>query len=300
MTRFSLILTFLVVIAIATADKHKIFYKSLQQAAYECDRYEGSGHCHVRCTTLVTRDWNDRVGLSSAYDRYFQPDPNDQCNVNRTQACLRTKVFTIPPLSPCERASESVKCYLDQFGEINTTAAQFVRFTSVQDRQIVLECAAILGYSMDQLDKLLRDWEFKRMETRCLYRCFLIRSGLYSDADGLAMPRLYVMCGGYEESFYQRVEQCVTKVRQEVPCDDKCTLAQRMAIECIGADYQVGDIGKVSINRAVDGARINNINLSTVNSAINASNTETRNTLNIIKDNSDTVNYGDVNTFDAL
>uniref|UniRef100_A0A023EPA2 Putative cpij008161 odorant-binding protein n=1 Tax=Aedes albopictus TaxID=7160 RepID=A0A023EPA2_AEDAL len=222
-------------------DRHKIVYKSLQQATNECTQYNVQGGCLPRCVTLTTRDWNDTLGISSVYSRFFHPDPNDICSNNRTQRCLNSKITTIPQQNSCLRASESVQCYLDQYGQVNTTIPQFIRFTILQDAQLFYECAAILGYS-HQLDTLLNDWEFKRQETRCVLRCFMIRSGLYSEPKGLNMARYYVLCGGYEDGFYQQAAECASRLRQEVPCEDKCTLAQRMATECIGVDYATSSI----------------------------------------------------------
>lgn len=228
---------------VAAIDRHKIVYKSLQEATNECNQYNIQGGCLSRCVTQITRDWSDAVGMSPVYSRFFRLDQNDQCSNNRTQRCLEGKAATIPSHKTCLRAHESVQCYMDQYGEVNPVDPQFIRFTNLQDAQLVYECAAMLGYSsLDQMNTLLRDSEFKLHETRCVFRCFMIRSGLYSDSEGLNMPRYYVLCGGYEDGFYQHVAQCSARLLQEVPCDNKCTLAQRMATECIGIDYATSSV----------------------------------------------------------
>ncbi|XP_021706579.1 general odorant-binding protein 45-like [Aedes aegypti] len=298
MFRIGLIFASFAVVSIIAVDRHKIVYKSLQEAAVECGQYTIKGQCLGRCETLITRDWNDTTGMSPAYSRFFQPDPVDECNLNRTQRCLQTKVYTVPRPRTCQRASESIQCYLDQFGQVNLTTPQFIRFTPLQDDQIVLECAAIMGYTYEQVYAWIRESAFQRPETRCIYRCFLIRSGLYSDSEGLNMARFYVLCGGYEEDFYQRVEQCAARLRQEVPCNDKCTLAQRLAIECIGADYQAGNLATNTNSKAVEGSRVQNINLNARDSSITASNVESGNIITISRTDSDTYVYGDTNYFD--
>ncbi|KXJ72464.1 hypothetical protein RP20_CCG017937 [Aedes albopictus] len=295
MIKFGLILATVAVVSVTAVDRHKIVYKSLQRAAYECGQYSAVGPCLGRCETLVTRDWNDTKGMSPAYSRFFVPDPVDQCNLNRTERCLLNKVYTVPRSRSCVRANESVQCYLDQYGQVNLTAPQFIRFTPLIDDQIVRDCSAMVGLSMEQVYAWLRESSFNRSETRCVYRCFLIRSGLYSDAEGLNMARFYVLCGGYEEEFYHQVEQCAARLRQEVPCDDKCTLAQRLATECIGANYQAGNMAVNTNSKALEGSRVNNIVVNAKDSTLTASNTESDNTISISRTNSDTIVYGDTN-----
>nr|XP_029710063.1 general odorant-binding protein 45-like [Aedes albopictus] len=151
MIKFGLILATVAVVSVTAVDRHKIVYKSLQRAAYECGQYSAVGPCLGRCETLVTRDWNDTKGMSPAYSRFFVPDPVDQCNLNRTERCLLNKVYTVPRSRSCVRANESVQCYLDQYGQVNLTAPQFIRFTPLIDDQIVRDCSAMVGLSMEQV-----------------------------------------------------------------------------------------------------------------------------------------------------
>ncbi|XP_062558060.1 general odorant-binding protein 45-like [Armigeres subalbatus] len=243
--QFGILLTTFVATATALrVRRHKVAHKSLQEASIECNKYNVHGDCLARCVTLLTRDWYDSSnGISPVYSRFFQPGTHDRCGIDRTQKCLQARVPTTTSLDTCYRATASVQCYMDQYGEVNVTTPQFIRFTILQDARLVYECATMLGYSSpEQLNALLNDKEFLRLETRCVMRCFMIRSGLYSDSEGLNMARYYVQCGGYEDNFYERVAQCSVKLRQEIPCEDKCTLSQRLATECIGVDYATSTI----------------------------------------------------------
>ncbi|EAT48136.1 AAEL000833-PA [Aedes aegypti] len=224
-------------VSFCSCNQHKIVQKSLGKANDECVSYGSSEQCLARCVTLVTRDWNETVGLSSVYDRFYQPDPEDLCNTNRTQRCLEALQSTVAPEDKCLRAAGSVQCYLDQYGQVDMATSRFVKSAPVQQQQIIWECGAMLGYSGDQILRSIDDKDYSMQETRCLYRCYLIRSGMYTDEGGLNMERFYVACGGYEDEFYRNVTECAARVRSSTRCDDRCTLAQRLASECIGTRY---------------------------------------------------------------
>ncbi|XP_062558062.1 general odorant-binding protein 45-like [Armigeres subalbatus] len=225
-----------------------IVQKSLSVINEECGLYSPPDLCLERCVTLLTRDWNETVGLSLVYDRFFEPDPTDRCNTNRTLRCLQEIDAGIAPQEKCRRAAGSVQCYMDQYGRVNLEAARFVPPTPLQQMLIIWECGAMLGYSGNQILGSIADSKFDMQETRCLFRCYLIRSGMYSDTDGLNMERFYVACGGYEDEFYRAVRQCTNRVRSSTPCEDRCTLAQRLAVECIGERYnQKLDAGPTNI-----------------------------------------------------
>lgn len=227
---------FLALTTIAFCVHHKIVQKSLQRASSECVLYGSSDQCLARCITLITRDWNDAVGILSVYDRFYRPNPSDQCSSNRTQRCLHAQELRTAPEKVCLRAAEAVQCYLDQYGQVILDEPKFVRTTDLQKQQIIRDCGAMLGHSEQRMLELVADSEFLLQDTRCLYRCYQIRSGMYNDVHGLNMERFYVACGGYEDDFNQSAIQCMANVRKSIPCD-KCTLAQRMTIECIGDRY---------------------------------------------------------------
>ncbi|KXJ72466.1 hypothetical protein RP20_CCG017939 [Aedes albopictus] len=293
MAQFGILIATLLSQLVTASDRHKIVYKSLQQATNECNQYDVQGGCLPRCVTQITRDWNDTLGMSPVYSRFFEPNPNDVCSNNRTQRCLQTKNATIPTHKSCLRASEAVQCYLDQYGVVNTIVPQYVRFTTYQDVQILFDCAAILGYwNVEQLDAILRD-----PDTRCVIRCAMIRSGLYSDAEGLNMARYYVQCGGYDDGFYQRAAECEARLRQEVPCEDKCLLAQRMASECIGEDYETSIMQRkgntYNTIYAIQGSDVYNIDGQNANSNVAMTSIQRDKTVNIENVNSDFYKYGD-------
>ncbi|XP_065077870.1 general odorant-binding protein 45-like [Ochlerotatus camptorhynchus] len=264
MQRFGIFLVLLALTTIAFCDHHKIVLKSLQRASRECTLYGTTDQCLARCTTLITRDWNDTVGILSVYDRFYKPDPSDRCNSNRTQRCLHAQELTATPDRVCLRASEAVQCYLDQFGQVIQDEPKFVRTTALQKQQIIKDCGAMLGHSEERMQELLADSEYLLQETRCLFRCYQIRSGMYNDVQGLNMERFYVACGGYEDDFNQSAAQCIADVRNVVPCD-KCTLAQRMTMECIGNRYDQTITNGDSTNRATDNGKIIVINQANQN-----------------------------------
>lgn len=248
MKHFSFSLTAVLFVNSVYCDRHKIVEKSLQRTGIECHQYDPQEDCMARCQTLLTHDWDDNVGMQSVYDRFFQPSPVDGCNFNRTQRCLSTKLPKIPPEDKCIRASESIQCYLDQFGEVMMDTPKYVRSSWLQERQIFRECAAMLGFSEQRILQVQNDTDYSLQDSRCLLRCFMIRSGLYSDSDGLNLERFYVACGGYDDEFYRNVTQCITNVRASSPCD-RCSLAHRLVMECIGSQYDVTnqDISKCNL-----------------------------------------------------
>nr|XP_029710110.1 general odorant-binding protein 45-like [Aedes albopictus] len=220
----------------ASCSRHKIVEKSLSGTGTECRQYDPPWDCMARCQTLLTRDWTDSAGMRSPYDRFFRPVPNDRCNMNRTQRCLQDKPSTIPYGRTCLRANESVQCFLSQFGEVIMDQPKYVAPSRTQEDAIFFECGAMLGFSRQRVAEVLYYGQFSLPEVSCLVRCFLIRSGLYSDNDGLTLERFYVACGGYDEEFYRNVTLCIANVESAGLCD-KCAKAQRLALECIGKQY---------------------------------------------------------------
>ncbi|XP_001651313.2 general odorant-binding protein 45-like [Aedes aegypti] len=218
--------------------RHKIVQKSLAGTGIECQQYDPPWNCAVRCQTLLTRDWVDSTGMQSPYDRFFQPDPNDQCYMNRTQRCLLDKQLTVPRNKLCLRADSSVQCFLIQSGQVIMDQPKFVAPSRLLENQIFLECGTMLGFSRQRIWEILYKGEFTLPEISCLVRCFLIRSGLYDDKSGLNLERFYVACGGYDDAFYHNVTKCIANVEAAGQCD-KCTRAQRLALECVGSQYPI-------------------------------------------------------------
>ncbi|XP_065077869.1 general odorant-binding protein 45-like [Ochlerotatus camptorhynchus] len=255
MKHFSLALAVVIFVSSVDCDRHKIVEKSLQRTGVECHQYNPPENCMARCQTLLTHDWNDMTGMQSVYDRFFQPSPVDRCNFNRTQRCLSAKLPKIAPEKKCIRASESIQCYLDQFGEVMVDIPKFVRSSGLQEQQIYRECATMMGFSKQRFLQVLNDTDYSLQDSRCLLRCFMIRSGLYSDNGGLNLERFYVACGGYDDEFYHNVTQCIKDVRASSTCD-RCSLAHRLVMECIGSQYDVNKLNFYQYNDDVD--QVNN------------------------------------------
>ncbi|XP_062558066.1 general odorant-binding protein 45-like [Armigeres subalbatus] len=239
MNKLSVALVILTLLAsTANCHQHKIVQKSLSGTNVECLRYGPPWDCVARCQTLLTRDWVDSTGMRSAYDRFYQPDPNDQCNLNRMWRCLNSSLSAASPDQVCLRTEKTIQCYLDQYGEVIQNQSRYVAPSRLQETQIFIECGAMLGISPQRVLEVLNKGEFELPEVSCLVRCFLVRSGLYNDESGLALERFYVACGGYDDEFYLNVKLCIANVRAAGACD-KCTMAQRLALKCIGNQYPI-------------------------------------------------------------
>uniref|UniRef100_A0A182SV61 Uncharacterized protein n=1 Tax=Anopheles maculatus TaxID=74869 RepID=A0A182SV61_9DIPT len=226
--------------------------KNVAQAQEECVRYLGipcarlavyndyiypndtETQCMVRCMGINLGWWNDIQGVQEpAIRHYFHPDPDDAQHDRRTYHCLKSQRLDnpTPHADACERAYESFRCYYEQYGNIVITP-QFVPLTPLQLSDVLLQCADILqfpGVESGACDTAAKPSE---RDIGCLARCFLLRSGLYTDQHGPNLDRLYVQCNNYanETRFRETTSVCYQQLKSE--CQDECVLAGRFLREC--------------------------------------------------------------------
>lgn len=219
--------------------QHTATLKSFDELRIECSRYlppvdalNNVEDCSDRCLGLVGRFWNDSISRTVySVNRFYQPDSCDQDNLDRTEQCLCETVQSLPRNASCQRASCSMQCYQDQFGELINQKPQFVPVSKLRSAQIMSDCAQVLQISQDTVRQILHDGYNNTCEGRCLVRCYLIRAGLYSDRWGPNIARFSVQCEGYADEYERSVTDCYAGLKAQQL--DKCTLAARFYDECI-------------------------------------------------------------------
>ncbi|XP_053678571.1 general odorant-binding protein 45-like [Anopheles nili] len=206
----------------------------------------------VRCVGINLGWWNDTNGVQEAVIRsYFHPDPEDCLYDRRTYHCLKSQRLDCPTLDPSARAYESFRCYYEQYGNIVTTP-QFVPFTSLQLVDVMMQCDTMLQQPDDA--PCTRIFKPSERYIGCLLRCFLLRTGLYSEHHGPNLDRLYVQCNNYanETLFRERTTSCYRHLKSE--CLDECTLVRRFVGECF--DDGLLQLIRLHINTNLNGASV--------------------------------------------
>uniref|UniRef100_A0A182W5V6 Uncharacterized protein n=1 Tax=Anopheles minimus TaxID=112268 RepID=A0A182W5V6_9DIPT len=210
--RYIGLVTVLVTAVMAASHRYQdcVQKKNIAQAQEECVRYlsipcarltvyndyiypnDTETQCMVRCMGVNLGWWNDDHGVQEAAIRnYFHPDPDDSQYDRRTYHCLKSQRLDNPAshVGACDRAYESFRCYYEQYGNIVVTP-QFVPLSSLQLWDAILQCANMLqypGFNSQQCDDSVKPSE---RDIGCLARCFLLRTGLYSDQHGPNLDRL--------------------------------------------------------------------------------------------------------------
>ncbi|EAA45028.1 AGAP000640-PA [Anopheles gambiae str. PEST] len=243
---------------------HNDYYqlKSVSQAQEECARYQGipcarlavynkyiypndtQTQCMVRCMGLNLGWWNDTHGVQEpAMRSFFHPDPDDCDYERRTYHCLNSQRLNHPSphVDVCERAYESFRCYYEQYGNIVVTP-QFVPLSDLQQVDVLLQCANMLPLTVGR--SCAGGSKPSERDVDCLARCFLLRSGLYSEQHGPHLDRLYVQCNNYanETRFRETTGTCYRRLKSE--CQDECVLAGRFLRECF---YEGGLLGSIPV-----------------------------------------------------
>ncbi|XP_058836467.1 general odorant-binding protein 45-like [Topomyia yanbarensis] len=239
MNRLSTIFTIVLLVATTANGNHKVVLKSLSQAQNECTQYLSQpsyqqDFCHNRCTLRVLRAWNDSTGIIGLpLARHYHYSKQDYSSIyNRTSSCLECRLRDIPTCEVCKRASVSLDCFRQNYGSALETP-QLVPLPKLLQISTILECASILQIAPHELPVYASTQFQFNQQARCLIRCIITRQGLYDDARGPNLDRMYVQCGGYdtpEELFKRDAQRCVDRLRAE--CLDNCTLAARIAKEC--------------------------------------------------------------------
>uniref|UniRef100_A0A182TXQ4 Odorant-binding protein n=1 Tax=Anopheles melas TaxID=34690 RepID=A0A182TXQ4_9DIPT len=229
---------------------HNDYYqlKSVSQAQEECARYQGipcarlavynkyiypndtQTQCMVRCMGLNLGWWNDTHGIQEpAMRSFFHPDPDDCDYERRTYHCLNSQRLNHPSphVDVCERAYESFRCYYEQYGNIVVTP-QFIPLSDLQQVDVLFQCANLLPFSLGASCTGSR--KASKRDVDCLARCFLLRSGLYSEQHGPHLDRLYVQCNNYanETRFRETTGTCYQRLKSE--CQDECVLAASVTL----------------------------------------------------------------------
>uniref|UniRef100_A0A8D8H8K3 General odorant-binding protein 45 n=1 Tax=Culex pipiens TaxID=7175 RepID=A0A8D8H8K3_CULPI len=230
-----LLLTLLVMTV--SGSQHSATFKSICSADRECSHYSRDPNCATRCRGLVTRFWNDTTGLPDAtISRFYEPR-----HPATEERCIKDVIVRSPAWDSCRRAELVTNCY-EQWS--NDSRLAFVPFTNLQLLQNLQECIDILRLGPDIVSAIARDGILSCPEGRCLFRSFLIRSGLYSDSAGPILDRITVQCvSGYgQELNVQNFDSCVAKLRREYGLD-KCSLAARVVVECLQVNLDITPSG---------------------------------------------------------
>lgn len=225
---------------------HNAIFKSVRATDHECSIYlrdqtacDGED-CTLRCRGLLTRYWNDSVGVPSAtINRFYRPSVLDLGYSERTGCCLREVTTRVPLRAVCRRADAAIGCFNQHYGHFKVKSPKFVPFTELQHQQILRECIDVLRIPQTIIAGYLKHGIEHYPEAQCLLRCFLIREGLYTDAGGPDLHRMSVQCeGNYsDEQFRRKASKCVGKLQKQ--CLDKCELAFRICDECVTGEVQL-------------------------------------------------------------
>ncbi|XP_055591304.1 general odorant-binding protein 45-like [Uranotaenia lowii] len=219
---------------------HNAVLKSIYGVDSECLQYLQYNHvCSVRCRGIVAGFWNDsgRFPLETVC-RFYRPDAEDYDFYNRTQRCLQTEREYSTEKSVCAKASCSVQCYNDQYGQLEPTCPRYIPTSYLRLVQLMMDCIKFLQLPKAVLQKILQNGPMSAPEGLCVVRCFGIRAGWYHDSSGPDLERIAVQCGGYENevSVNRKSKQCIRRLQADNSLD-QCQFAARSMIECIEAPF---------------------------------------------------------------
>ncbi|XP_035784338.1 uncharacterized protein LOC118462612 [Anopheles albimanus] len=221
--------------------------------------------CLVRCIGLNLRWWNDTTGVQKAViGNFFQPDPSDTEYQYRTGACIEKRLGSLSgsagsaPDDCCCRAYETFQCYLQFYGNL-------VQCPKVlpQPRDMLVRSAHDCINILRVPDELLRCYSVGEIrdapETRCLLRCFFLRSGGYDAERGFNLHRLYSRDSEHPDQRYLAPETLEQLQTIRSTSGDQCTEVYRSYREVLGqlgiAFYEDSIIQEAA-NRALgDGSR---------------------------------------------
>ncbi|XP_019564758.2 general odorant-binding protein 45 [Aedes albopictus] len=227
--------------------------KTIDQAVRECgilwnvspDFFEdfvrtGSGNSTelkelVRCASIWCR-WCNVSAHDVVYEvlqNYFNPSPNDQCFLNRTERCMKAALKDLPYTAVLERAFVSFLCYFNQYGNLNRSV-QYIPSMPPQEQQVALDTLRIHSVPRETL-KDFNEGVFQEGTFECLLRTLLVRLNLYSDTEGPNVKRLYNQDGN-EGYLTPETAECVVEARKSC-LGDRCELAQITVKNCLPQVY---------------------------------------------------------------
>uniref|UniRef100_A0A182WEA3 Odorant-binding protein n=1 Tax=Anopheles minimus TaxID=112268 RepID=A0A182WEA3_9DIPT len=211
--------------------------------------------CLIRCVGLNLRWWNDTTGMQPAVmERFFHPDETDAEYENRTAQCLEQHLTNGTELSDCCCvAYESFRCYLQHYGNLIPCALYYPEDESryVSAAQDCIEYLQI----PEQLLKSYAAGSFPDApETRCLLRCFFLRTGVFHVETGFDVDRLYTRDYEHPDERYLS-EETQTKLHElRGSVGDQCTevyLAYRDVLGELGRPYREYDVLQAAARKAL-------------------------------------------------
>ncbi|KFB46499.1 AGAP010650-PA-like protein [Anopheles sinensis] len=255
---------------------HLYLEKSLSQAMHECMEYlqipanryddyashrfpcDAETKCLVRCVGLNLRWWNDTTGVQTALmANFFQPDPTDTDYARRTAKCLELRLAQSDPSECCSLAYESFMCYLQHYGNL-VPCPQYLPEDHSRYVRMAYDCINMLQVPEVLLHSysngLIRD----APETRCLLRCFYLRSGVFNSETGFDLRRLYTRDYQHADDVRYLASETYAKLNnlRATGCDE-CTevfLAYRDLLGEMGnAYYEDGVLRDAAVLALKDG-----------------------------------------------
>uniref|UniRef100_A0A2C9H878 Uncharacterized protein n=1 Tax=Anopheles quadriannulatus TaxID=34691 RepID=A0A2C9H878_ANOQN len=140
---------------------------------------------------------------------------------------------------PCARLAVYNKYIYPNDTQTQCMVRCMVPLSDLQQVDVLFQCANMLPFSVGRSCGR----KASKRDVDCLARCFLLRSGLYSEQHGPHLDRLYVQCNNYanETRFRETTGTCYRRLKSE--CLDECVLAGRFLRECF---YEGGLLGPVA------------------------------------------------------
>uniref|UniRef100_A0A182PBV9 Uncharacterized protein n=1 Tax=Anopheles epiroticus TaxID=199890 RepID=A0A182PBV9_9DIPT len=233
----------------------------LQVPGYRYAEYAGNSFpddpetkCLLRCVGLNLRWWNDTTGVQAAViEGFFHPDPVDEQYDNRTSECLRNELTHGDTSDCCCLAYESFRCYLKNYGNL-VPCAQFFPEDESRYVRAAQDCIEFLQTPV----KLLKSYSAGHFpdapETRCLLRCFFLRTGVFYVDTGFDVERLYTRDYEHPDDRYlsRETEAKLHKLRGSM--GDQCTevyLAYRDVLGHLGKAYFEYDVLKAAAQQVL-------------------------------------------------
>uniref|UniRef100_A0A182RLX3 Odorant-binding protein n=1 Tax=Anopheles funestus TaxID=62324 RepID=A0A182RLX3_ANOFN len=221
---------------------------SYRYAEYVSNNYpdDPETKCLLRCVGLNLRWWNDTSGVQTAVmERFFHPDDVDAEYENRTAQCLEQELTNGTDLSDrCCVAYERFRCYLQYYGNLVPCAL----FTPEDDSRYVRAAQDCIEF-LQVPEKLLKSYAAASFpdapETRCLLRCFFLRTGVFHTDTGFDVDRLYTRDYTHLDERYlaQETQTKLNELRGSV--GDQCTevyLAYRDVLGELGRAFLEYDV----------------------------------------------------------
>uniref|UniRef100_A0A8W7MWM8 Odorant binding protein n=1 Tax=Anopheles atroparvus TaxID=41427 RepID=A0A8W7MWM8_ANOAO len=187
----------------------------VQYLAYEFPPDEET-KCLIYCVGTDLRWWNETCGLQfPAIVNFFQPVLGDRQYEKRTKECVERTTHAGKQQNSCCQAYETFQCYLREFGNL-VTCPQYVPPTKLQATQAALDCLTMLRVPVDLLRCYSRGELPDEPETRYVYHCFDLRTGLYTPETGLQLSRFYVRDLATDDLRYlsKETKNCRDRIRQ--------------------------------------------------------------------------------------